>query len=126
MFKSLGMTMRKWLIGLIIIIAVLLVIFLGAPFGLSFWVKYKYEQMFSRYSQPTFHLQLVRFKRGWFTSHAKVQVLLRGNRALAHQLSGMIRLVGQGQQRRFVIDSTIKQGPVIFSRYANCSAVNFG
>jgi uncharacterized protein YdgA (DUF945 family) len=103
--------MRK--IGVIFITAITAIVFLvlAAPFCMGLWVQKRYAQVIPQLNTAHISFALIQFKRGWFHSHAQLEVTLH---------SAETTLSGESiALARFVIHQDIQHGPLVVQRSAD-------
>lgn len=66
--------MRKLWITLSAIVAAVFLVVLAIPFTMGVWVEKRYPQVIHQFNTPHVSFELINFKRGWFHSHAEVQI----------------------------------------------------
>lgn len=89
-------------------IVVVVVVMLAVPLGMGMWVQDSYPQLLKQFNTPHVSFALVNFKRGWFRSHAQLQVTLH---------SAETTLSGESiPMAQFTITQNIQHGPLVLQR----------
>src|SRR3990167_1263262 len=99
------MSMRKlaWMLAI-----VLLIVFFG-PFVVGITIQKNYQRMLSAASSQDIKIQVVKYKRSWFYSHALLQVTIDATLSSSFSTSQPLHLV---------LDQTIYHGPFVFGNAA--------
>jgi uncharacterized protein YdgA (DUF945 family) len=116
--------MRKLFSGLIVIVALIILVLLFTPLGLSFWLQHNYGSLLSRINHSNqISVKVTQFNRGWFVSTATLQVTLWGH--WTKPQPGMI-LTKPGEPLQFTLQQHIINGPLVIGKFNQGRQLFFG
>jgi len=100
--------MRAIKITVSTIIIVLLFVFLVMPAGLGLWMKHSYDKLIDNLPpSPYVSMKLSKFEWGWFQSKATIILDFHHNG------------IRPSDNTRYIINTKVRQGPIIFSKTVN-------
>lgn len=114
--------MKKWIVASVIVAALLIIL----PFGMGILAERNIDQRYAhlnRIMEQSAHMEIQNYRRGWFSSTAKLKVELKSPKlssALAKYLAPMLsEQYQQSATEKFplIVDLVIHHGPIIWQNY---------